>query len=434
MNRQSFSGHLNIFTYNPFGTFHLTNVTSCEAYDNFFLKQNANFHKHPIKFLWLKLRSAQSDMNVWSTVIQMVNASGTHVVEKNSIDPQSFRHDTVDITANIYRLSYQVNYYLYPMRMNEAIIMVPEALPYAEFSSYLQTITSDSFFGYSLIIIVGVILFLTYFRYRKQKKILFYKSVIDVVSLLLNDNGGIKYGSLSISEVFSIVPLTLAGLVIVNGFLSTLQSYVTRPIMQPQIDTLEDIYWCPYPIYTDLKDEAIYVADIMSYLSDTGDWNNKIRVIESEEFLRQIGTFDKSKSFLLGRSFANSVIRTQKKLNIKGYHIPRFDVYKFIGSYSVHNAFPFYERINEILHRIQSTGLYAHWRRDDEKRHANFILQTYKLSKIDENIDIGQLQLPMIIIYGWCLSFVIFVVEIIWKKIINRIERICKNLSKNICH
>lgn len=312
--------------------------------------------------------------------------------------------------------------------------MVPEALPYPQFSSYLQTITSDSFFGYSLIIIVGVILLLTYFRYRKQKKILFYKSVIDVVSLLLNDNSGIKYGRLSITEVFSIVPLTFAGLIFVNGILSTLQSYVTRPIMQPQIDTLEDIYWCPYPIYTALKDEAIYVADILSNLSNTGDWSNKIRVVESEEFLRQIGTFDKSKSFLLGRSFVNSVIRTQKKLNIKGYHIPRFYVYKFIGSYSVHNAFPFYERINEILHRIQSAGLYAHWIRDDEKRHANFLLQTYKPSKINENIDFVRFQLPMPIIYGWCLSIVIFVFESIWKKIVNRLERICKNLSNSRVH
>lgn len=82
---------------------------------------------------------------------------------------------------------------LYPMEVLLMGLVVPEALPYAEFAAYLQTITSDELFGYSIATIAVVMVLLTWFRYIKQKRILIFQSVTDVLNLLMNDDGAIKY-------------------------------------------------------------------------------------------------------------------------------------------------------------------------------------------------------------------------------------------------
>lgn len=117
------------------------------------------------------------------------------------------------------------NLNMYHMHIRPVVIVVPEALPYSEFSAYLKTITSDIFFTYFLILIASVIVMLSVFRYKKHNKSVFFQSVTDVVNLLMNDNGYIEYGLLSRYEAFLIVPLTFIGLIFVNGIWSNLQSY-----------------------------------------------------------------------------------------------------------------------------------------------------------------------------------------------------------------
>lgn len=63
-----------------------------------------------------------------------------------------------------------------------------------------------------------------------------------LLNLVLNDNGAIDYQLLTCVEALLIVPLTFVGMIFVNGMLSNLQSYITNKIIQPQIDTVEDIY------------------------------------------------------------------------------------------------------------------------------------------------------------------------------------------------
>lgn len=69
-----------------------------------------------------------------------------------------------------------------------------------------------------------------------------FQSEADVVNVPMNDNGAIKYPFLSRYEACLLLPLTFVGLIFVNGILSSLQSFLTRPIRQPQINTVEDMY------------------------------------------------------------------------------------------------------------------------------------------------------------------------------------------------
>lgn len=38
---------------------------------------------------------------------------------------------------------------VYPLKMEQHIIMVPEALPYSDFTDYLKAVASNDFLGYS---------------------------------------------------------------------------------------------------------------------------------------------------------------------------------------------------------------------------------------------------------------------------------------------
>lgn len=153
----------------------------------------------------------------------------------------------VYVLHNLEPLVWQLNgyrneFYTYPIYIDYVVMVVPEALPYPEFATYLNAIASDIFFVYSSITILVVICLLTVSQYMKQKRFLFFQCTADVFNLLMNDNDAIKYRELSRAEVFIILPITFAGFVVVNGILSMLQSYLTRPIMQPQMNTAEDIH------------------------------------------------------------------------------------------------------------------------------------------------------------------------------------------------
>lgn len=148
----------------------------------------------------------------------------------------------IDIIPGFIRQDAMEKLAMYPFIMDPLNIVVPAALPYSAFSAYLRAVTSDKIFVYFLIAISVVMLLLLIFRYIKQRKVLIFQSVADVLNLLMNDNGAIKYMQLSSIEIMLIVPLTFVGLVFVSSVLSTLQSFVTRPVLQPQINTIESVY------------------------------------------------------------------------------------------------------------------------------------------------------------------------------------------------
>lgn len=113
-------------------------------------------------------------------------------------------------------------------------------------------------------------------------------------------------------------------------------------------------------------------------------------------------------------------MRVQKKLGIKGYHLTDTFIYKYYNSYHVHEEFPFIGRLNEIIHRLQSAGLYDEWkRRDDRLSDKKFIekkLEAFKNQKqINEAYEIEYFPIPKFLLYGWTASIILLFTEITWK-------------------
>lgn len=210
--------------------------------DNSFLNRNINFQQHPIRMGFnFDPNLGYSKENVWLAVLRVLNASFTND-ERTYSSLEEFYENGTDVIPKLVVQNKLSLFNLYPMYSDYMVIVVPESLPYPEFTAYIRTAMSDKFFGYFLIVIVTVILLLSFFRYIKRKKFLFVQSAVDVVNLLMSDNGAIKYPLLNRLEGFLIVPFTFVGLIFVNGILSTLQSHLTQPFLQPQINTLEEVY------------------------------------------------------------------------------------------------------------------------------------------------------------------------------------------------
>lgn len=205
---------INVFVFKSFGTFEMVNLTGNATYDNFFLNPNSNFQQLPLKVVWRVSSVKPSDTKLWNEIIRVTNVSISKLYMNTSVSrSQSFENSSVDIVAECGGINYQSILYttLYPMEQDAVIIAVPEALPYADFSAFMSAVASDSLLGFSISTALSSMLVLSFLRYIKRRKLFFFQSVTDVVNLLMNDNGFIKYQRLSRVEVFLIVPLTFIG-------------------------------------------------------------------------------------------------------------------------------------------------------------------------------------------------------------------------------
>lgn len=161
-------------------------------------------------------------------------------------------------------------------------ILVPEAVPYPKYSAYLRNATSGEFFVLSIVSFVAVLVVLVLIRYVTQKKLLISQTMADVINLLMNDNGFIRYNQLCHSEIAVIDPLTFTGLVVTNGILSSLQSHVTRPVvLQHQVHSIEDIYHSPFPVVVLNEQWRDIMIRYFSDRSEYKDWDDKIIVNNS---------------------------------------------------------------------------------------------------------------------------------------------------------
>lgn len=422
--------HLNIFRFNPFGTFKVLNVTDGVTCSPYFLNQNTNFQQYPVVLGRVVGQTFENAFNgaMWLAIVRVMNAS-FKIVESN-FEADKIIEKQIDAVAQRYgKINLPI---MYPTQVEPILILVPKALPYSQFSVYLQTITTDKFFGYTLMIVAAVMVLLCICRYIKEKKILFVRSITDIVNLLMNDNGNIQYQKLSHVELFLIVPLTFIGLIVVNGILSTLQSYLTRPVLQPQINTLESIYKSPFPIITQGERFKNDVINLLSEMAPNFDWSTKVRLESLDELNHQIFIFNSTMSFLSNPSTAQFVLNIQKRLNIRGYHISEAYLFKTLIAFPVSKKFPFAERLNEIVFRIRSAGLIYKWEDDERSQYESKLLRKYK-SYFDwlrnrNEADVDKFPFPNFIFYGWIASAVILVIEIVWKKFEFQRVNICSKM------
>lgn len=238
---------LNMFTFHPFRSVsELVNVTGSDRFDDYFQRADANFYQKELRYEGLVKDNL--DGSVWSTVFKLMNATVTEIKRKNENTGNIW--EKVDVPNSLYDVKGLEALGVYPVQIKDYVVLVPAALPYSELSAYLKNALFGIVFIYSIISTVALIAVLIFIRCVKRKRLLILQSSADVFNLLLNDNGNINYRQISRAEVFVIVPLTFVGFIIVNGFLSNLQSHLTHPVVQPQINTADDIYRSKYHILT----------------------------------------------------------------------------------------------------------------------------------------------------------------------------------------
>lgn len=406
---------LNIFTFNPFGNLDVINVTASKTYDNLFSSIKSNFQQHELRIG--RPYGLLMDELLWPNVFGLMNATFTLVKVNSSL---GLFPNSTDITLTEYSRDDSGVRYVYPGTMEHQLIIVPEALPYPEFSAYLRTFISEKILSYSLIVIAVVILLLTVSRYFKDKSISFVESVLNVGNLLMNDNQNIKYQKLSHAEIFLVVPLTFIGFVITNGILSNLKSHLTRPVLQPQIKTLEDIHNSQLQIFTLGEGLKKKLLDVLTNQSKHTDWNERVIALERDEFGKRISYFNTSASFFVHNEYAKMVLGAQEHLGVKGFLDPKIFISTFFYTYAVNETFVFIDRLDEIIHWTRSAGLFNLWWRQSHNILQQKLVNT-NLERLEylNGTPVQTFEFPMFIVYGWISSVLVLIIEIIWNKMCN---------------
>lgn len=428
---------LNSFTYNPFGTFELINLTDGDALSNYFPRICYNLRQHRIRlaahndintFIYSKGNSnfGGPDGKLFQTIFRVVNASYNMVKLLEITDGQDIQqlaiNGTIDLGPQPFRISNAKPIYLYPIYTDTVAIVVPRALPYSEFIGYLQTFSNDETFIICLLTIPAPIIALTILRYIKRNRILFFESAADVVNLFMNDNMDIDYRKLFRAECFIILPLTIAGFVIINVLISILTSYLTRPIDQPEINTFADIERSSFPVMVPTQKNMEQLLTVFKNNWNI-DWRNKMAAISLEEFRQQILSFNTSICFIYWESKVKNLLEHQKRLNIRGFRIPTQTIIQSVYSHIVAVDYPLKDCFNEIIQRIMCAGLYWKW---TDESYFEFVERGYFTERHvnDEEYGNEKYYVPIFIVYGWIGSGFVFVIEIIWNRIYA--ERFCR--------
>lgn len=140
--------------------------------------------------------------------------------------------------------------------------------------------------------------------------------------------------------------------------------------------TIEDIYWSTTLIAVNDKFWEKELLDTFESKSNYSDWSKKIKIMNHNQLCQEKITY-RSISFTEGLSYANILLRAQKRMAIRGYHITQISIAKkYILSYGVNDEFPFVERFNEIIHWIRSAGLYDVWLQEEYKVIEDNIIKT----------------------------------------------------------
>lgn len=410
---------LNIFTFNHFGPFHVINLTINDPYENLFPSLQSNFQQHQLRvsYPFDDFIDGSIAKNFWSLVLHLMNGSFSEEEEMNNYtNVDELLINGIDVIVGLVHQTIDVPVHVYPMFIRSWEIIVPEALPYSDFSAYLHIVTTDKFFGFSMFTIAAVILFLALCRYVKHSKFIFIGSAADVLNLLMNDNGRIRYQKLSGAEVSLIGPLTFVGFVITNGFLSNLQSYLTRPVLQPQIKTLEEIHNCPFPILALGEYWKMELTEALQDRTIYQDWDDKIITIEQQQYEEIVSVFNTSISVFAEDITADIALRIQKRSHVRGYYNSNLRISSSLLSFGVHEKFLFFDRFNEIINRMKNAGLIDLWQRRDIDHvvEGNIKLLHHFITGNDRN-DAQNIEFPVFIVYGWIAGTILLVFEIIWK-------------------
>lgn len=414
----------NVFKYSAFD---LINVTTSESGRDIFPDKVPNFHGDPLRLEVIREYSNSSiDRTFWDTACDILNASMSKVSVSHK---EYFTYGKIIADAFLHG-GYLERYskdMLYPYDQAMLVIVVPHAQPYSDFMAYLQNGTWMLLFVLAFAVVTISSLLLLMSRYLHQKKFFLLQSVSDVVNLLINDNADIKYRNLDRSNVFVIVPLTFTGMIVMNGIVSLFQSYLTSPIYQRQINSLEDLYTSSVPVLVyevGWKSERV---KLLEDLSNYGDWSNKVYGMDSGKLEDVAISFNNSISFFTNSAIARAFLEAQKRLDLKVYHVLSETVFvRYLMTYQVAPEFPFRDALNDLIHRLNSAGLIDKWIKQRDEGHIEMLWKRNLNRLVTKEED--EFSVPTVVWCGWIASAISFICEIIW----SRVKSVKRNFLRKV--
>lgn len=417
---------LNVFKFNPFGTFNMINVTRSASPFNYFPDGRPNFRQHPLRFA--KFREQENhilERIFWDIVVRKFNATPRFLSATKSLAVKD------GIIPYEVTMSNSTQFHqLYPHRSARIVLLVPHAQTYSNFIGLLKSVTSESFFGYIFIAILSSTVLLIMSRYLHKTEILLFESVADVMNLLMNDNATIRYRQLRFADACIIVPLTFVGLIITNGIVSLFQSYVTLPRYQPQIETVDDLYKSQVPI---LINEFVWYKEltrVLDSLSHHGQWSAQIRPLNSTQLGKEMESFSNFVAIAMFDETAKVLLEAQKQLNLKAYHVmSETNIMTYILLYRTQTNFFFIEYLNDIIHRYESAGLFDKLMKNYRQEMVGELLKRNLNVRLRTSND-AQFTIPTVIWIDWTASVIVFICEIIWQKF--KSAKIFENLKKKL--
>lgn len=311
--------------------------------------------------------------------------------------------------------------------------MVPHSQPYSNFMAYLQNGAGvwTLVIVYTIIVIAVSSLLLIISGYVHRKKYFLIECVTDVVNLLLNDNAAIRYRNLYSADVFVILPLTFTGLIVMNGILSIFQSYVTSPIYQPQINSIEDLYKSSVPIVANDLDWRQHIIQWLDDISMHDGWMDRVHGMDLDQLSKDIYTFNNSIAFLIYERAAQMLLDVQNGLDFKAYHLLS-DIFfsKYLQSFEMRQSFPYVEHVNDIIQRLLGAGLFDKWLDEYNERGERALLEMNRRRriKIAKKSDTNEFPIPTVVWCGWIASALVFMCELIWDKA--KLGRRCSHKQK----
>ena len=285
--------------------------------------------------------------------------------------------------------------------------------------SFLKTFTSESTFGYIFAMILLVSVILTVAGYLQNNEIAPLGSLIDVLNILMNENGAIKYRQLNASSACVIVPLTFVGLIVMNGILSLFQSYATLPRYEHQIDTLDALYNSQIPIFANKIIWVEKVIKVLETLTHFGGWSDKVHPMSLLQLVQELNSLNNSIAFPLYDDQAKDLLQTQNGLDFKMFHLlSDTEISKHIMACTIPKNFVYIDYLNDVLLRWQSSGLYDRWFQIGCEKRVRYGVRWYLKyqAKVTVESESSEAITFFLVWCGWLASALVFISEIVWNK------------------
>lgn len=140
--------------------------------------------------------------------------------------------------------------------------------------------------------------------------------------------------------------------------------------------------------------------------------NDSIPFFEQLDGLDTLGAYISTSAYELAR------VKVEKSFNLRRIHIMKETFYFSLWSYNFSSDFPFFERVNGIIHRLTQSGLMERWTVEDTisyERPYIELCRKFLMKNNDNAIDSNEF--PKFIVYGWLASVAVFLFELCWKKL-----------------